>query len=275
MIETSNSKRAQLANGFFQTGSGPTTILILGSCRTLHYANYLERWNNGSGNKLTILRIDPYDFHWNQRDELVDLEAALTACETDERILGALRRTDIFIHEHFAYYGLFNTNPGASKNIYQFGLKPHTDLCFPNWHDRFVLFNEQIHFDDQARALAQADGGELSIATINWMRHKGLGALDKFYAICRLGSFPEMAEHFRETWTRTRYFWTGNHVSRHFTLYLFRQINDRFLHLPLDDAFWNDAEQVNLFASPCAAVTRYDVEAYGLTWDAPIEPLKI
>lgn len=275
MIETSNSKSAQLRDGFFQSGSGPTTVLILGSCRTLHYINYLERWNNGSANKLTVLRIDPFDWHWNQNDEIVDLESALSECERDERILSALRRTDIFIHEHYQYFGMFNTNKAAPKNIYQFGLNPHTDICFPNFHDRFILFNEQIHFDDEARALAQADSGDLSVATKYFMRHKGMVALDKFYAICRLSSFPEMAEHFRDTWTRTRYFWTGNHVSRHFTLYLFRQMNDRFLHLPLDDAFWNDAEQVNLFATPCAAVTKFDVEAYGLDWGCPIEPLKL
>lgn len=274
MIDTSKSKAAQLANGYFQTGTGPTTVLILGSCRTLHYVNYLEIWNEMSGNKLSILRIDPWDWHYNERNELVDMEAALTACEHDARILDALRRTDIFLHEHFAYYGMFCTSTKQEKNIYRLGLASRINVCFPNWHDRFVLFQDQVNFDSQLRTIIDANGGPTP-DTIGFVTGRGLRAIDKFCEICRLSSFPEMAEHFKEHWTNTRFFSNANHINKNFALYLFRQMNDRFLHLPLDDAFWQSAHEVDLFSSPFTPVTQYDVNAFGLTWDEPVQPLVI
>lgn len=275
MIDTSRSKAAQLANGYFQTGTGPTTVLILGSCRTLHYINFLERWNEMSGNQLTILRIDPHDFTWNERDEIVDLEEVINRCENDARILDALRRADIFLHEWFGYFGMFCTNTKQKKNIYRFGLNPRLDICFPNWHDRFVLFQDQLAFaPEQAKEAFRIRGG-LAEWEVETFKARGLLALERFYEICDLASFPEMAEHFKLNWTRTRFFSNGNHINRNFALYLFRQMNDRFLHLPLDDAFWQSASQVDLFSSPRTAMTQHDVDAFGLTWDEPIEQLKL
>lgn len=274
MIDTSRSKAAQLANGYFQTGTGPTTVLILGSCRTLHYINFFERWNEMSGNKLSILRIDPHDFHWNERDELVDLEAALTACEHDARILDALRRTDIFIHEWFQYFGMFNVSTKQEKNIYRFGLAPRLDVCIPNWHDRFVLFQDQVNLNQKLRTMIEAHGGVTQEIVAGCALH-GLWVIERFYDICRLSSFPEMADHFKEHWTRTRFFSNGNHINRNFALYLFRQLNDRFLHLPLTDEFWASAHEVDLFSSPFTPVTQHDVDAYGLDWGEPIEQLKL
>lgn len=275
MIDTSRSKAAQLANGYFQTGTGPTTVLILGSCRTLHYVNYLQIWNEMSGNKLTILRIDPWDWHWNERDELVDLEAALTTCEHDSRILDALRRTDIFIHEHFRYFGMFCTDTKEQKNIYRFGLNPSADICFPNFHDRFVLFQDQVSFNEAISRTIRISGGSPDALTFDAMKFLGLQSLEKFYDVCRMSSFPEMAEHFRENWTHTRFFSNGNHINKNFALYLFRQMNDRFLHLPLDESFWQSANQVDLFSTPRTAVTKWDLDAYGLDWGEPIEELKL
>lgn len=273
MIETITAKREQLRNGYFQSGTGPTTILILGSCRTIFYVNYLVRWNEMSGNKLTILRIDPFDWHWNERNEMVDFEAAIQRCEHDARILDALRRTEIFLHEHFAYYGMFNTSTKQEKNIYRFGLNPRVNICIPNWHDRYVLFQDQVTGDADIRA--GSNNGALSPAVVSTMRFNGLRSLDKFYDICRLSSFPEMADHFKANWTKTRFFTTPNHVNRNFSLYLFRQMNDRFLNLPLTDEFWASAHEVNLFSTPYTAVTQYDVDAYGLDWGEPIEPIKL
>lgn len=269
MIDTSRSKAAQLANGYFQTGTGPTTVLILGSCRTLHYINFFERWNEMSGNKLTILRIDPWDWHWNERDELVDLEAALTACEHDARILDALRRTDIFLHEHFAYYGMFNTSTKQEKNIYRFGLASRINVCFPNWHDRFILAQDQLIVRPELREVIHEP------YLFHWIRAFGLSALAKFYDVCRMSSFPEMVDHFHLNWTRTRFFSNGNHINRNFALYLFRQMNDRFLHLPLTDEFWASANEVDLFSSPFTPMTQHDVDAYGLTWNEPVQPLRL
>lgn len=267
MIDTSRSKAAQLANGYFQTGTGPTTVLILGSCRTLHYINFFERWNEMSGNKLTILRIDPCDWNWNERNEPVDREAVITACENDARILDALRRTEIFIHEWYQYFGMFNTSTKLEKNIYRFGLNPRINICFPNWHDRFVLAQDQLIVRPELREIIDKP------YLFHSIRAFGLSALEKFYNVCRMSSFPEMAEHFKLNWTRTRFFSNGNHIRREFALYLFRQMNDRFLHLPLTDEFWRSAHEVDLFSHPFTPVTQFDVDAYGLTWDEPAQPL--
>src|SRR6185369_6735017 len=101
MISTIESKQQQLINGFYQTGTGPQQILILGSCRTLPYLSYLKRWNGTNGDRLTIRRIDPCDW----AVENVPLEPL----ERDDRILKVIRETEIFIHEHLESYGFVNT----------------------------------------------------------------------------------------------------------------------------------------------------------------------
>jgi hypothetical protein len=268
MIDTSTTKKEQLRTGYFQTGTGPERILILGSCRTLALTNYLDCFNRRFGNPFTIYRIDPHDFHWNTQDERVDIEAAVAAQERNSHLLDMLHSTPIFIHEYLRNYGMFNTDRQALKNIWQFGIAPRLDICLPNWHDRFVLFQDQLNADTALKGMVQAGGLTAELSCL--MRDLGLAALDKFYNICRLTSFPEMADHFREWWTRKRFFWTGNHVSRHFTLYLFHQLNERFLHLSWDDAFQNEIEAQNLFSQPHTPMTQADVDAYGLKWDEPI-----
>lgn len=276
ILSTLQCKNEQLSRGYFQSGSGPEVVLLLGSCRTLAYANYLVRWNETIGrNRLTICRIDPFDWHWNEDGSSGDLESALRACETDPRILDLLRRTHVFIHEHYQYFGMFNTAAWAEKNIYQFGMQPRLNICFPNFHDVFVLFNEQVMFDAALRENIQRNGGVPSVLSIDVMRDSGLGALEKFYSICRLSSFPEMENEVRDNWTKRRFFWTGNHVSRHFTGYLFRRMNERFLNLETDAEFWQGADSEDQFSRPCTAVTQWDVDAYQLSWEnTPIEPLK-
>ncbi len=274
LIDTATSKVFQLKNGYFQSGTGPTTVLILGSCRTLAYLNFLARWNEMSGNTLSVIRIDPCDFRWNLNNEVVDLESVMRKCERDARILDAIRRTDIFIHEHFAYYGMFNTDRNGEQNIYQYELKPELDICIPNWHDRFVLFQDQVDFNQELRELAKADGVDLSPRTVGVMLGNGMRALEKFYEICALSSFPEMADHFRNNWQKTRFFSNANHVNRNFALYLFRRMNDRFLKLPLTPEFWAQAQEDNFFAHPCTPVTDGDIDAYGVDWGEPIAVLR-
>jgi hypothetical protein len=191
-------------------------------------------------------------------------------------MLEVLRSTTIFIHEWYQGFGMFNSDRSAPKNIYQFGMKPKIDICFPNWHDRFVMFQELVDFDPVVRDAIKADGGTPSLQTLLDVRRIGLAALEKFYNICDLSSFPEMAGHFCAQWRKKRFFWTGNHVSKEFTLYLFERMNERFLHLNLDDEFWRGAETEDLFAKPCTPVTQHDLDAYGLTWpDTPIVPLVV
>lgn len=249
MIYTLTTKLEQLANGFFSTGTGPLKVLVLGSCRTMPYLNYLARWNE-TDNGMTIRYINPVDWHWNLREEELDLDAELAKLETDQRILDVLASTDIFIHEHFGNFGMFNTSREAEKNIYQFGMKAERDISVPNWHDHFILYDDFKAFN---------------ALTDDWIA-RGLVAVDKFCDICLLSSFPEMAEYFRANWQTTRLFWTPNHISAAFSLYVFRRMNDKFLHLPLTDDFWQQAGGEDMFCAPSTAVTQHDRDAYGITW---------
>ncbi len=274
MIDTIVTQRAQLRDGFYRSGSGPTIILLLGSCRTLHYLNYLSRWNDHSGNKLTIYRIDVSDWHWNEHGQPVDFEAKIAACENDQRILSVLKSAEIFLHEWYAYHGMFNTDKTAPKNVYQFGLSPKLDVCLPNWHDRWILFNDHVQFNEELRTRIKASGMTPDLAKLIVV--DGMSALEKFFDICRLSSFPEFAGYFLYWWTHKRFFWTGNHVSKEFTLYLYRQLNDRFLHLPFDDGYWKAIDSLDIFSSPCTAVTKHDVDGYSLSWpNCPIEALNL
>lgn len=274
MIDTIQTQRAQLRDGFYRSGSGPLVILLLGSCRTLAYINYLDTWNQRSGNKLTIYRIDPTDYHWDLNGQLVDFSARIAACENDQRILDVLKQAEIYVHEYYAWYGMFNSSRDSEKNIFQYGLNPRLDICLPNFHDRFVLFNDQVQFNPDLRSEILRGGMTPEISSR--MVDNGLAALDKFYDICHLSSFPEFEDHFKKRWTRQRFFWTGNHVSREFTLYLHRRLNDRFLQLPFDNGYWQAIDSLDIFAKPCTAVTQHDVDGFGINWPGcPIEPLKL
>lgn len=272
MIGTVDTKQMQLEQGYYSIGSGAEKLLLVGSCRSIAYLNYLARYN-ATANRFTIRFVDPFNWHWNAQGELVDMDAAIRACEQDERILSMLEETDIFLHEWYAYFGIWNTDKSHSKSIYWFGMKPSLDICIPNFHDHFVLFQEQI--DVNAGGCVNQIKLRGIDAVFSEMRQYGYATLEKFYEICRKSSFPEFAEHFRMNWPHVRYFWTSNHISANFSLDLFRQLNDCFLHLPLTGDFWNEVCKEDQFSKPCTRVTRWDVEAYGLTWNAPVEELTL
>lgn len=242
MISTLEAKEAQLRNGYYQSGAGPEQILIVGSCRTLAYLSYLMRWNEGK-NQFTIRRIDPCDWAVSNVD--------LASLENDERILSAIKSTGIFIHEHLENYGMFNTSHGADNSIYQFGMNAPVDICIPNFHDRFALFNDY------------ADCG--LVAPDDYVE-RGETAIEQFCNLCALTSFPEMGDYFRTHWRTTRFFWRPNHVSAAFTLYIFRLMNDKFLDLALTDEFWVGARQEDLFRAPNTSVTQRDIDGYNLLW---------
>lgn len=273
MIGTNETKQAQLVNGFYQTGTGPRKILILGCCRTMAYLNYLERWNTENGNQLTIYRIDPCDWNWGMNGELVDLQAALDACKRDERVLSIIRSADVFIHEYFRYYGMFNTDRNQPDNIYSFGLNPAQDICLPNFHDRFVLLQEYVNFDAEIRDEINRDG--VTPAVLLTVKLKGMNALAGFHDICQKTSFPEFGELFLKNWTHIRYFWTGNHVSKHFTLPLYEMMNEKFLKLSMSGYYLNAIAQEDQFEKPNTRVTKYDIEMHNLTWGSPIEELEV
>lgn len=273
MIGTPETKAAQLTNGYYQSGSGPRKILILGCCRTMAYLNYLVRWNSQNGNPFTIYRIDPTDWNWDMNGNIVNLQQMLDSCRNDERIISVIRRADIFIHEWYSYYGMFNTDRSKPGNIYDYGLNPEMDICLPNFHDKFILLQEFINFDPEIRDVVKADG--VTPDVLRLVKTKGLKAVDDFVEICNLSSFPEFGTLFRDTWKSVRYFWTGNHVSKHFTLTLFDMMNERFLRLSMDGYYLNEISQEDQFEKPNTRVTKYDVEMHGLSWGSPIEELEV
>ncbi len=252
MIYTFDTKKAQLEHGCFTVGSGPVNVLILGSCRAMPYLNYFAPWNGMSGDGMTIRYINPFDWHWNRLEQEVNLEEVINGLETDEKMIGILKATDIFVHEHFGNYGMFNTDRASEKNIYQFGMAPRIDISIPNFNDHFILHDDFLNVGQQP----PDNYPEL-----------GEAAVRKFCNLCELTSFPEMGEHFRENWRKKRFFWAPNHISAEFSLYIFRLMNEKFLQFPLTDQFWNHVGGDDMYRDPHTAVHPKDIAAYGLTWN--------
>lgn len=280
MINTINTKAQQLANGYFSIGTGEETILVLGSCRSIPYMNYFSALNNEIGNPFTINFIDPFYFNWNQKDERVDYERAVSNCENDERLLSMLKSVDIFIHEYYNNAGMFNVikdeyhNP---KNIYQFGLNPKSDICIPNYNDRFILFGDIVTFDAEMRKKAMQDYnvvGALSDKTQKEIFEISQQNLNKFYEICWLSDVPETAGYFKNNFKKGRLFWTYNHVSKEFTYFIFVKLCEK-LGIELSEEFKKKIyNQPDMFANNYTFLTEYDVKWYGFEWGEEIKPLR-
>jgi hypothetical protein len=255
--------------------NGPTaveSILIIGSCRSVAYLNYLHRYNEMAGKPFRIQLIDPWNLHWDAADNMQDFDKALLDAESDQRILTALRDATIFIHEHYESVGMFNTSTKSEKNIYQFGMQPRLNITIPNFHDVWALGLEQVMFD-QALREKLAVHGRVTEPLFEEMRERGLAEVRKFLSVCALSDFPEMADYFQNHWKTKRMFAKGNHVNKEFTLPIFRWMNEKFLHLPLTNDFWYGASQEDLFGNDITPITQFDVDAYGLQWPEPIKPL--
>src|ERR1043165_7440723 len=191
MITTTNIKQAQ-HDGVFTVGHKgerpAETVLVIGSCRAVPYVNYLNRFNLSQGEPWRIHCIDPGTYSWLQNGERQDSEKAIEALETNEGLLQVFRSATIFVHEFYKFYGLFACSKDAPKNIYQYGLSPRLDVLVPNHHDLFILFQEIVAFDDEAKGMARFDlgiGPDLSPATVDFIKVKGLAAVQKFCDICR------------------------------------------------------------------------------------------
>ncbi len=236
----------------FEIGNGKVNILIVGSCRTVAYLNYLDRYNRMSGDPFKIFSIEPNNYHWNELEQNVDMQQALLECESSQRIQHIIKYTDFFIHEHYVNFGIFNTDKTSEKNIYQFGMRPNHDIAVPNFHDHFILEN-----DYSACGVPLPD---------NYIE-RGEAEVEKFCKVCELSSFPEFGEIFRKNWREIRYFWRPNHVSAKFTLDIFGMMNAKFLNLNLTEEFWNSAKTEDLFQNPHTDVTQRDIEGYGLKWN--------
>lgn len=273
MIGTIAIKQEQLTKGYYSIGTGNELILIIGSCRSVPYLNYLNDWNQQNNNRFSICFIDPFNWNWDINDSRVsDYHQELAQQEKNETLLSMLRSTTIFIHEYYANAGMFNCNKLAEKNIYQYGLNPTMDICIPNFNDIFILTRDIVSFDMEIRKKSIADYnviGKLSERTLIDIDKVRDCNLEKFYNICVKTDFPEFAEIFKNNYKRLRYFHTFNHVSKHFTLAIFQFINDRFLHL---DFSHQEISQLDLYDSHYTKLCEYDKQ---YTWHEEIIPLKI
>jgi hypothetical protein len=277
MFNTLQIKQA-LFDGFFHCGDDASkdVVLMVGSCRGVPHLNFLHAWNEANGRPFSIYYIDPVDYHWDRDGNWVDVTAALERAAADPVLHALLRRTTIFIHEHFGRWGAFNTDRAAAVNIYQLGLAPQIDVCLPNWHDRFILFQSIVDFDADARARAIADGPELSEETRQIFGERGTAAMDAWCEMCALTSFPEFATYFALDARTKRLFWNHNHVTNHFTIPLFRGIAEKFLGIRPPESFYHALYQRDMFqTAESAPLTQYDIDAHGWAWPEEVKPLRL
>lgn len=249
MITTIEIK--QHRDDVFESGSGKINILIVGSCRCVAYLNYLIRYNQLNSEPFKIYFIEPNNWSWDANDNPVDRDDAIRNLETNERILSVIHSADVFIHEFYESYGMFNTSKNSEKRIYDFGMTPVADILIPNFHDRFIL---------------EKDYESVGQPTPDDYIQRGEKAVEGFCDVCRMSSFPEFADVFRDTWREVRYFWRPNHISGAFSMYIFRRMNSKFLNLTLSNAFMEGAKQEDLFRDPHTNVTQRDIDGYGLKW---------
>ncbi len=275
MINTVQIKN-QLFEGGFSAGdpAAGEVVLMLGSCRGVPHLNFLNWYNETHGRPYSIHYIDPFDLNWDRTGHRTDLAEATARMEGDERITGLLERTTIFIHEHFSNFGMFNTDKHREGNVYGHGMAPRLDISLPNFHDRFILFQNIVDFDPRARELV---GDGVAPEAMAYVRGTGLEAMRGFREMCKLTSFPEFADYFEANCRSKRMFLNHNHVSNHFTIPLFRMMDRRFLHLQAGDAFYDELHKgPDMYANAnVCPLTRHDVEAHGWQWDEPLAELKL
>jgi hypothetical protein len=271
MITTVDIKRGRF-NGLLQCGNPDSkeVVFMMGSCRGVPHLNFLSAAHGG---RFKIYYVDPHDFHWDENDKLVDLHEAIDKVAHDPRVQAAIQSATIFIHEHYGNYGCFNTDRSAAGNIYDHGMAAPVDICLPNWHGKFILFQEIAYHQ------MRLDGVPLEMTPDMVKNFQSIGAeaIFAFQEMCSLTSFPEFAEYFEANMRRVRMFFSNNHVSHHFTIPLFKMLNDKFLHLPLDQSFYEGMYRTpDMYANHgVVPLTKYDVEAHGWCWEEPLTELKI
>ncbi len=255
MIDTCNTKPAHYTHGFYSVGSGPETILLLGSCRIMPFANYFNRIN--TDNRFTICVIYVVNYTEDAAGNPTDCEAQIDRLRDNPGFMDMVKRCKWFIHEHIENYGYLNTSANSQKNIFQLGLQPELDITIPNFNDVFILHNDWI---------------DCGVPVPENYIQSGEKAVEKFCQLCALSSFPEFGDYFRSNWREARLFWRPNHSSREFTLHVFRLMNDKFLHLSLTNEFWTGAATEDLFRNPHTLITEQDINGYQLRWPLPDAP---
>lgn len=277
MISTLDVKK-KLYDGFFHVGdeSSKEVILMSGSCRGIPHLNFIHQWNELHGRPFLIYYINPCDYHWDKNENEQDIQKALAEVAESPVLHDLLKRTKIFIHEHFERWGVFNTDENKDHNIYHLGLKPEKDICLPNWHCRFILFQDIVRIDEKAKATAKACGGELSSEVKEDFKRRGVEAMDSWMEMCALTSFPWFADYFKDHRITKRFFFNGSHISNHFTIPVFENWSKELLGLQVSDDFIKGLYAVDMYNNyGVMPLTKYDVEAYGFQWPEPIKELQI
>ena len=273
MFNTIDTKIEQLRTGFTRSGFGPKTVLLVGSCRSVPYFNYLTDVNRDGA--LSIYFIDPFYWNWDAQERRVNFEDSLRSLEQHAGLRSLFAAAEWFVHEHYENFGFFNTDRACAKQIYQFGLNPAQDLCIPNFNNLFVLFQDLVNFHHELRPRAHGDltnDGRLSPEVQHAIAKRGQEDIAKFLEICRLSSFPEFGDRFRDNWTKTRYWWTCNHVTSAFTVSVFELVAQRLglVVTPELRAKWLAQDP---YASHFTPVTQYDRDNYGVSWPEATVPL--
>lgn len=238
-------------------------ILILGSCRVVPYLNMLHHYNETHGNRFKIYCIDPINYQVDMAGNHLDQKKLLKDLETDRHFLDILKSVTIFIHEGLSSFGILNTvwdRPGdTGKCIYDFGMAPEIDVNICNFHDVALLFND-------FKAMGHPCDTEFEQRAIVLLGDKNI---DRFCSICEKSSFPEFGQWFRENYLKVRLFHSFNHVSSAFTREIFRLANEKFLHLDLDDAFWQHPDvTADMYSNVSTKLTELDRKwrAYSPDW---------
>lgn len=272
MISTHDLKRDLFK--VFRTGNPDSreVIFLLGSCRIVPYVNYLDIWNRTvGGNRFLIYCHDPVNYNWDKNGLWTDVKRVIDELEQDQNLRSIFASTTIFIHEYFQNYGMFNVGKSEPKNIYQFGLKPTLDVCIPNFHDVFILFNDFCRFSPYDWWVKMKT--DLTEEVQREIAEKAGQNLDRFYENCGKTDFPEMAQFFRDNFQKTRLFWTMNHVTKDFSLEIWRLLNEKFLHLPITAEFLAQIAAFDFLSGHYTPLTDYDRQWYGINWSEPCGPL--
>lgn len=240
-------------------------ILILGSCRAVPFLNYLHHYNQTHGNRFKIYCIDPLNYCIDMAGNHLDQKKLLKDLETDKHFLDILKSVTIFIHEGLSSFGILNTVIEADAdlesvsldNIYGHGMQPEIDVNICNFHDVALLFND-------FKAMGHPSDTECEQRAIVLLGDKNI---DRFCRICDVSSFPEFGPWFREHFLTTRLFHSFNHVSAAFTREIFRLANEKFLHLDLDDAFWQHPDVLaDMYSNVSTKLTDLDRRWRNYTW---------
>lgn len=270
-ITTVNTKEQQLKRGWFEIGSGPEKILFIGSCRSVPYLQYFHDWDKN--NRFTIRFIDPFNFNYDLKNNRVDMEDKIKALRVDMPMRRMLEETDIFVHEYYANYGMFNTNVDDEINIYNHGMDPKIDICIPSFNDKFILVADIVAFDTEIRKKVIADynvTGKLTDSTLEEIREISNKNLKKFFDVCEMSDLSGFGRYFKHSYKSVRYWHNSNHVSKWFTITIMMLICEH-LDIEITDEFTIYLkDSPDIYANIFTPLTEYDE----MEWGEPVKPLK-